>query len=863
MVANGSGSFFKMSDKIKCKDLLGCKQVDCPAYDADTPHCWLIDGTRCHDDGQDPFLSKAELCLDCPVFKRNMDPERMEASCKALAHQFGEARRILAQRDRELESISMEMAIGLSEVFEALKKIAAGDPQVRLDEASPLELIAKLKHMVNQTAANMGEMVDMSHEFAMGLAEHFDVLLRVSRGDLRARVGGHSSIELLESLKTVTNQTIDSVKQEIERRRQTARDLKVSEERFRTFAENAPIGISIMAPDLTFTFINPTFTEIFGYTIDDIPDKATWFNKAYPDPAYREEVIARWNTHKGKTGRLIPATLQMHCKNGLKKTVVVQTVIMEDGKHLMTYSDVTRQAMAQEVLRESEEKYRTLINNIQDGVALTEKGRFLFVNEAMARMVGYSVEEMVGMEQLDIVAPEDRELVAERYRRRQAGEAVTRNYELRLLHKDGTTRLYVNLMADIINYQNRGVTIATIKDMTASRQAGIERRKMAEKLERSKKMEAIGTLAGGVAHDLNNILSGIVSYPELLLMDLPDDSPIKGPILTIQKSGERAAAIVQDLLTLARRGVATMEVIDLNQIVTDYLSSPEFAKLCSFHPRATIHHSLADHLQTINGSPVHLLKTIMNLVSNAVEAMPDGGTIFISTENRYVDPSIDGFWDVPEGSYVILKVVDTGVGISPKDMEQIFEPFYTKKVMGRSGTGLGMAVVWGTVKDHKGHIDVRSLEGQGTTFTLFFPASQDQCPLRDDSMAIESIMGDGQTILVVDDVPEQREIASAMLDRLGYGAVTVDSGEAAVAYLQDHDVDLVLLDMIMAPGIDGLETYRRISAFKPGQKAVIASGYSETERVKALQRMGVNAYLKKPYSIEKIGTIVKQSLLAG
>jgi len=852
-----------MNDKIKCKDLLECKRVDCPPYDADNRYCWLTEGPPPHDGSPGPVLSKVERCLNCPVFKKNLDPAVMEASCRMVARQFSETRRALEQRDHELESISMEMAIGLSEVFEALKKIAAGDPLVRLDEASPLELIAKLKQMVNQTAANMGEMVDMSHEFAMGLAEHFDVLHRVSGGDLDARVEGRSSIELLESLKAVTNQTIASVEEEIRQRKQTTKDLKESERRFRTFAENAPIGISIMAPDLTFTFINRTFTEIFGYTIDDIPDKFTWFKKAYPDPEYREQVIAKWNSDSTRIGRCHQATFQVRCKKGLKKTVAFQTVIMEDGKHFVTYADVTRQAMAQAVLKESEEKYRTLIDNIQDGVLLVEDKRILFVNEAMARMIGYTVEELIGMLPRNIIAPEDREMIAERYRRRQAGEPVERSYEFRMLHKDGITRPYVNIHAGVFNYQNRVVIVATIKDMTASRQAEIEQQKMAEKLERFKKMEAIGTLAGGVAHDLNNILSGIVSYPELLLMDLPDDSPLKGPILTIQKSGERAAAIVQDLLTLARRGVAAMEAVDLNQIVTDYLGSPEFDKLCSFHPRVTIHRSLADGLQAINGSSVHLAKTIMNLVSNAAEAMPDGGTIFISTENRAVDSCIDKEHDLAEGQYVVLKVVDTGVGISPKDIEQIFEPFYTKKVMGRSGTGLGMAVVWGTIKDHKGHIDVKSVEGQGTTFSLFFPASLDsRHTLHKKDVTLDSIMGNGETILVVDDVPEQRDIATAMLSRLGYRVTTVESGEAAVAYLKSHPADLMLLDMIMAPGIDGLETYRRIAAFKPDQKTAIASGYSETGRVKELQRLGVSAYLKKPYTLKKIAMVVKQTLSA-
>ena len=852
-----------MSDTIKCKDYYKCQRVGCPAHDSDNLYCWLIEGTHCRDSLQDTSVSKVEMCLSCPVLKTNMDPEAMEVSCANMARQLKETREMLYARDRELESISMEMAIGLSEVFEALKKIAAGDPLVRLKEDSNLELITKLKHMVNQTAENMGDMVDMTHEFAMGLAEHFDVLHRVGKGDLSARVQGPSTVELLESLKTETNRMIINVQQEIDHRHEVSRNLMVSEERFRTFAENAPIGITIMNPDLTFTFINRTFTEIFGYTIEDIPDKTAWFKKAYPNREDRQAIIARWETYSGKTakiGAIQPTTLEVTCKNGMKKTISFRTVVMGDGKHFVTYSDITRQARAQEVLKESEEKYRTLIDNIQDGVFLIEKERFLFVNEAMARIAGYSVSELIGMNISNIVAPEDADMVVARYHQRQAGERVASSYELRLLHKDGLRRIFAKVHVGIINYQGRVLTIGTIKDITERKLAQKEQREMAEKLQRSKKMEALGTLAGGVAHDLNNILSGIVSYPELILLDLPSDSPLKGPIETIQKSGQRAAAIVQDLLTLARRGVATMVAVDLNQIVSEYLNSPEFAKLCSFHPSVTVDTHLTDDLLTISGSPVHLLKTLMNLVSNAAEAMSEGGTISICTENQYVDRSLNTFDEVAKGDYAVLTVRDTGVGISRRDIQQIFEPFYTKKVMGRSGTGLGMAVVWGTVKDHSGYIDVKSVEGEGTTLTLYFPIFRGQATVSTKPSSIETLVGDGQHILVVDDVPEQRDIASAILQRLGYRVVTVPSGETAVDYIRGHAVDLVVLDMIMDPGIDGLETYRRMSALDPDLKAIIASGFSETERVKSLQRLGVRQYLKKPYTLENIGRAIKRAL---
>jgi CheY-like chemotaxis protein len=250
----------------------------------------------------------------------------------------------------------------------------------------------------------------------------------------------------------------------------------------------------------------------------------------------------------------------------------------------------------------------------------------------------------------------------------------------------------------------------------------------------------------------------------------------------------------------------------------------------------------------------------MNLVSNAAEAMPDGGEIYISTENRYIDQPIRAYDHVEEGDYVALRVSDTGVGISKKDRERIFEPFYTKKVMGRSGTGLGMAVVWGTVKDYKGYIDIESTKGKGTTFTLYFPVSRKELPKDKSLLSIEDYMAKGESVLVVDDVEEQREIASKILKKLGYSVTSVSSGEEAVYYLKKNSADLLLLDMIMDPGIDGLETYKRILEFHPDQKALIVSGFSETNRVKEAQRLGAGAYVKKPFLLEKIGLAVRGEL---
>ena len=387
-----------------------------------------------------------------------------------------------------------------------------------------------------------------------------------------------------------------------------------------------------------------------------------------------------------------------------------------------------------------------------------------------------------------------------------------------------------------------------------------ESRQLAAQLQRVEKMEAIGTLAGGVAHDLNNILSGIVSYPELLLLDMPKDSPYRKSIEIIQQSGQKAASIVQDLLTLARRGVPVWEVTNLNRLVEEYLASPVYTKLTDHNPEISIDFDLQSDLFNIKGSPVHLAKTIMNLISNAVESLKGPGKVIIRTENRYISLPIVGYDNVKQGDYAVLSVADTGSGIGAADMDKIFEPFFTRKVMGTSGSGLGLAVVWGTVKDHQGYIDVQSSAGKGTTFTLYFPITREEFEVSEDAPPLETYMGHGESVLVVDDVESQRKIASAMLTKLGYRVTTVASGEEAILQLQREPADILVLDMLMPPGIDGLETYKQALALYPGQPAIIASGYSETERVRKTQKLGAAMYIKKPYSIEQIGLAVQTGL---
>jgi len=516
--------------------------------------------------------------------------------------------------------------------------------------------------------------------------------------------------------------------------------------------------------------------------------------------------------------------------------------------------EIVDRRVTEDALSESEERYRTVLEANPDPVVVYDmEGKVIYFNPAFTGVFGWTLEECFG-KKMDFFVPEktwpETKAMIDKV---LAGESFS-GFETRRYTKDGKI-IPVSISGAIYGDQdgNPVGNVINIRDIS-------EQKKLEAQLRQAQKMEAIGTLAGGVAHDLNNILSGIVSYPDLLLMQIPEDSPLKKPILTMQESGKKAAAIVQDLLTLARRGVVTKDVVNLNDIISEYLKSPEHKKLKLFNPGVEVETNLEEDILNISGSPVHLSKTIMNLVSNAAEAMIDGGKVFISTENRYIDRPISGYENVEEGDYITLRVSDAGTGISSEDIDRIFEPFYTKKQMGRSGTGLGMAVVWGTVKDHEGYIDIQSTEGKGTTFTLYFPVTRREIAKEEVILAIEDYMGKRESILVVDDVKEQREIAFTMLSTLGYVADAVSSGEEAVEYLKEHTVDLIVLDMIMAPGMDGLDTYRKILEMHPGQKAIIASGFSETDRVKEAQSLGAGVYVRKPYSLEKIGIAIKTEL---
>jgi len=755
-------------------------------------------------------------------------------------------------------------------------------------------------------------------------------------------------------------------------------------EKFRVLVEESPLGISLIGKDGRYQYLNPRFTEIFGYHLEDIPTGREWFRKAYLDQEYRRQVIRTWinDQKKAEVGEARPRTYVAKCKDGSKKTINFRPVMLETGEQFVICEDITEEKRAQEALRKSEEKYRNIFDNAQvgifrtrisdgkvlecndrfawtygyespeaciadfvtserytdpgarekmvasimekgavndveacfsrkdgqdvwirfsaraypeegylegvgyditeekkaldqlreseeryrklieasnDGIAIIRDDKHIYVNQRFLDIFGYDTpQEVLGKSFFVSVHPDDLERVTDLASRRQIGDPVPSRYEFKGRRKNGQ-EVFIEVSAAKTIYKGESVSLAYLRDVTERKHAEKERARLEAQLQQAQKMEAMGLLAGGVAHDLNNILSGIVSYPELLLMDLPEDSPLRKPIKTIKESGMRAADVVADLLTIARGVAAGKEALNLNAIVSEYLGSAEFDKLEKTHAFVDFRTELDSDLLNISGSSIHIKKVLMNLVANATESIERSGTVIISTGNRYLDEPVGGYEDVKQGEYAVLSVSDNGSGISPEDIERIFEPFYTKKIMGRSGTGLGLAVVWNTVQDHNGYIRVESSE-KGTAFELYFPVTREEIADEKEPFDLQDYLGHGEKILVVDDEERQREIACGMLTKLGYNTESASSGEEAVAYVKEHPVDLIVLDMIMPKGINGRETYKEIIKVRPGQKAVIASGFAKTREVDAAQDLGAGTYIKKPYVFEKIGIAVKREL---
>ncbi|CAK8713795.1 histidine kinase [Candidatus Electrothrix laxa] len=516
--------------------------------------------------------------------------------------------------------------------------------------------------------------------------------------------------------------------------------------------------------------------------------------------------------------------------------------------------------------------------------SVDQEDRIIAWNQAAEKITGFPAEDVKGKACIFRKISEDS--FCHTCEARTNPQNRGPNRELKITTKDGTSKILSLYVAQVTLEKGKGtMTICSFWDITAlkagekalsesnqrlqekiatNERLQKESLRLQQELHQAQKMEAIGLMAGGVAHDLNNILASIVGYPQLIRFQLPDNEKLHELAQAVEEAGGRAAAVVDDLLTVARGVAVVKQVADLNTLVENYLASTEAKEVHKRHPEVMLSADLNTQSLHVSCSPIHIAKCLMNLVNNAAEAIDGKGEVIIVTAKQEVTKvSSNPACKIQPGPYAVLRVRDNGPGISEGDQERIFEPFYTKKTMGRSGTGLGLAVVWNTALDHNGSVTVSSAEGQGTSFTLLFPLTDEEVPrVEEVELGLVELTGTG-TIMVVDDNVRQLNLACGMLKVLGYEVIKASSGEEALQLLADQTVDqavdLLVLDMLM-PGMNGRRTYEAAKKLYPAQKAIISSGFAADKEVQKAQALGAGNFIKKPYTLKQLGLAVLNEL---
>ena len=504
--------------------------------------------------------------------------------------------------------------------------------------------------------------------------------------------------------------------------------------------------------------------------------------------------------------------------------------------------EIVERKRAEELSRESARKLRTIGDAAMDAIVMIDKeSKISYWNCAAEKIFGYSSEEVLGKYLPSILAPQELYDIFKKefgkFMQTGEGHVEGKSFEFTAVKKNGTTfpvEISVSSMYIVGQWQAAGI----IRDIT-------RRKKMEEELLRAQKLESIGVLAGGIAHDFNNILMGIDGYAFLMLKDIHPSHPHYARLQSIKEQVQSGAKLTSQLLGYARKGKYEVKPLNIGQLIEE--SSEAFGRT---RKEITISRFLCRDLFTIKADRGQMEQILLNLYINAADAMPDGGSLILKTMNRTYEEMSHKIYEPRPGRYVELVVTDTGEGIDKDDMKRIFDPFFTTKEMGR-GTGLGLASVYGIIKANNGYIDVESEKGEGTTFKIYLPSSEEKV-LKIERFAEEVIKGN-KTILFIDDEEIVRDACKHMLEAIGYRVLTAGNGKEALEIYREYSlrIDIILLDMIM-PGMNGSEVYDRITGINPYAKIILATGYSIDGQATEILERGCDGFIQKPFRLKDL-----------
>lgn len=641
------------------------------------------------------------------------------------------------------------------------------------------------------------------------------------------------------------------IDRDITEHRNFAEALAKSEATLKSIFRAAPIGIGIVTNRI-FGWTNDQMYHITGYKPEELKGRNA--RMIYPSEEEYERVGRVKHADVRETG-IGAIVTKIKKKDGtiidaLLSSGSIDPENMSAGL-VFTISDISQQKRAEEALEAEKERLDVTLRSIGDAVIATDtNGTVVLFNKIAEDLTGWNNQDAIGRpleEVFHIINEKTRERCTSPVAKvLKSNKIIGLANDTVLIAKNGSERIIEDSGAPIRNkYGNIIGVVLVFRDVT-------EAKRLQDFASRAQRLETAGRIAGQVAHDFNNLLAPLTAYPDLIKMELPPNHAARKFLDDIERSAEQIADINQQLLTLGRRGHYNQEPINVNSVAAQALN-----QLKPFPETLNVVYSLNDNIMAIRGGTSQIHRLFLNLINNAREAMSDIGTLTIKTENFYVEALSGKYGRVPQGEYVKVAISDTGTGMSPDVMAKIFDPFFTTKASDkRRGSGLGLSVVHAVMEDHNGFIDCESEPGEGSSFYLYFPITREQVkPAPQDE-----IFGGTEKILVVDDDPLQLEVCVRLLENLGYRAAAIGSGEEAIEFIKDNPQDLLILDMIMPPGIDGAETYRRILDIYPGQKAIMVSGYAQSERVEKALQMGAGEYIKKPLSIRIIAHAVRREL---
>jgi two-component system cell cycle sensor histidine kinase/response regulator CckA len=637
------------------------------------------------------------------------------------------------------------------------------------------------------------------------------------------------------------------VARDITGRKKAEAALKESRAKYKQLVEHAPAGIyEVDLTRMRFIRVNNIICRVTGYSREELLS----MNPAdiLADGSKR---LLNERADKVFAGEQIPprAEYEIKTKDGRRLwALITSKFAYKDGRPVratVVISDITEQKKTEEALRLSEEKYRLLVDNANDAIFILQEGQIKFPNKKARQMGEYLGLALERVPFVNYIHPEDRATIIDRHRRRIKGEHLPNPSAFRIIGRDGR-EMWAELNAFKVDWEGRAATLNFLRDITLQR-------KLEHRLQISQKMEAVGTLAGGVAHDFNNLLMGIQGRTSLMLLETNAVHPYYEHLKEIENYVVRAAELTKQLLGFARGGKYEVRPTDLNALVAQSISMFGRTK-----KEISIQTKYQENLGTVEVDRSQIDQVLLNIYVNAWQAMHEGGILYVQTRNVDLDENFVAAYGARPGKYAAIAITDTGIGMEEEISRRVFDPFFTTKEKDR-GTGLGLASAYGIVKNHDGIITVESEKGRGTTFTLYLPVSGKE--VIEDKRDEPEILNGSETILLVDDEQLIVDVGGKLLQRMGYRVMTAGHGDQAVEiYRQNKDaIALVILDLIM-PQVGGGEVYDRLKEIDPQVKVLLSSGYSVDGQAAQILKRGCNGFIQKPFRPEALSKKIRAIL---